>query len=118
MLILVQNIKAEQNNIRKEVDELKEVVTGIAEVKGPFEVKIRDVIREEISEAKETEKRCLNVMIKGVVEIEDDPQATSSVGHLPRVQYQTSGTPTESAATRSVGRLPRVQLSDQWDACR
>ena len=75
VLILVQNIKAEQNNIRKEVEELKEVVTGIAEVKGPFEVKIRDVIREEISDAKEKDKRCLNVMIKGVVEMEDDPQA-------------------------------------------
>ena len=33
------------------------MVTGIAEVKGTFEVKIRVVIREEISEAKEKDKR-------------------------------------------------------------
>ena len=75
VLILVHSMKTEQDKIRKEVEDLRAVVTDISEVRGAFEEKIRDVVKDEINEAREKEQRCLNVMFKGVVELQDDPQA-------------------------------------------
>ena len=71
VLLLVQNMKTEHEKLRSDVAELKTKVDDIQNVKGDFGVKVREVVKEEVSEISEINQRSSNIVVKWVEELDD-----------------------------------------------
>lgn len=72
VLLLVQSIKEKQDSLEEKFNELNVKVQNIEKIEGHFSTSIREVVREEMYEANEKEKRKCNVIIKNLNELVDD----------------------------------------------
>lgn len=71
VLLLVQGIKEKQDDLEVKYNELSQKVESIENLEGNFNSNIRSVIKEEIYETNEKEKRKSNIIIKNMCELED-----------------------------------------------
>ena len=72
VLKLVQGIKDRQDDLDTKFTELSKQVDDMAEVKGQYGDKVRQVAREEYYEAKQREERIANIVIRNAKEIENE----------------------------------------------